>query len=111
MFTQSSRRLVAAAATMATLAAIACSSAGPTPASTSAAPSNASATGTAGATAAASPRRDRAVITTQDLAESQVQNLYDAVQHLHPEWLKGRNTSAIGGSASSEVQVYLETQH
>ncbi len=59
---------------------------------------------------------DRATITQEEMRQIDAASLYDIVQRLHPEWLTGRNSVAVGaasarGSASSnEVQVFLDNQ-
>jgi hypothetical protein len=62
-------------------------------------------------------RRDRTVITEEDLKQSNASNLFEAVQRLHPEWLIARNGATVGNSRSAaaatggnDVQVYLDTQ-
>ena len=87
-----------AAFIVAAVAAAACSSSGSTAAAN-------------GSTAAApAQRHDRSIITSQELAESQANNLYDVVQRLHPEWLRGRNAASISGAGAVDVQIYYDTQ-
>lgn len=62
----------------------------------------------AGAEAGATPRRDRNVLTAEEIAATGVTNLYDAVQRLRPHWLRGANLTnreAAGG----EFVVYQGT--
>ncbi len=67
----------------------------------------ASASGGAEATAAA-PRRDRNMITQEELASSGATNLLDAVQRLRPQWLRGVNmTNRDGGG--TDFAVYQGT--
>jgi hypothetical protein len=65
---------------------------------------------------AARPHRNNAVITSEDMSELHLTNLYEVVQRLHPEWLAPRNaatlTTPTTGNASgmTQVQVYLDSQ-
>jgi len=76
------------------------------------------ASASAGSSAGATPsRRDRSVITEEDLKQSNASNLFEAVQRLHPEWLIARNGATVANSRSAgaatganDVQVYLDTQ-
>lgn len=92
------RSLALTAGTLTVLAA--CASSG-----TAGAEAGASASASASATA---PRRDRTVITQEELAGSGTTNLLDAVQRLRPQWLRGVNlTSRTGGD--TEFVVYQGT--
>jgi hypothetical protein len=59
--------------------------------------------------APAAPRppvvRRRDVITKEEMVEAGVTNLYEAVQRLRPEWLRGANVSNISGGGQ-ELVVY-----
>ena len=65
---------------------------------------------------APAPRRDRTVITAEELKDVSVLNLYEAVQRIHPEWLVARNqatqtrSNATTASGQAGVQVYMDTQ-
>jgi hypothetical protein len=51
------------------------------------------------------PRRD--VLTREELAESGTTNLYDAVQRLRPQWLRGGSASNFSGGGQGYV-VYQD---
>ena len=62
-----------------------------------------------------SVRRNANTITSQELAESGSQNLYQAVQTLRPQWLRARPRTSIatgsatgGASAVDQTVVYLD---
>lgn len=59
-----------------------------------------------GAPAAARPPvRRRDVITREEMVDAGVTNLFEAVQRLRPEWLRGANLSNLAGSGQ-ELVVY-----
>jgi len=71
-----------------------------------------------GGSHAATARHDSSVITAEDMSQLHVNNLYEVVQRLHPEWLTPRNaqtlaTTPSGSSAAMTMQadVYLDSQH
>jgi hypothetical protein len=66
------------------------------------------ATSKPGAPAAA--RRDRTTITADELSQIEASNLFEVVQHLHPDWLTPHNASAIRGGAATDIMVYIDTQ-
>lgn len=75
------------------------------------------ASGGSSATAAgARPHRDNSVITSEEMSELHLTNLYEVVQRLHPEWLSHHNAATLttppGGNASgmTQVQIYLDNQ-
>ncbi|MSR06426.1 MAG: hypothetical protein EXR93_05055 [Gemmatimonadetes bacterium] len=59
------------------------------------------------------PRKDRNLITQEELEKSGVQNLEQAIRKLRPAWLASRGSASIaGGMAVSKEQammVYLDT--
>lgn len=89
------RRLALLAASAMT---VACGSAG----------ASAASTGEGGAPAPAA-RRDRTVITADDIRATSEVNLYDIVQRLHPEWLTP-HTAATAANPSPQPAVYLGSQ-
>lgn len=114
MSTHSLRRIPAVTLVVAGAACIcSCASGSGGAASTSAA-SAAGAPGSPAAPARA-PRRDRSVISGDDLRATQASTLYDAVQRYHPEWLVARTGgggSSTGlSSGNTEVQVFIDAQH
>ena len=69
------------------------------------------------ASVAGAPRRDRSVITAEDMKDLQVSNLFEVVQRLHPEWLVQRNSAGMGRASGrssntndTDVQVYFDMQ-
>ncbi len=54
------------------------------------------ASGTSGTASAAPSRGSRYLITEQDLANSKADNLYDAIQKLRPEFLRGDQNGIVG---------------
>lgn len=57
---------------------------------------------------ASGPRR-RDVITKEEMVEAGVTNLYEAVQQLRPEWLRGANVSNITGGGQDLVVYQNQT--
>jgi len=66
------------------------------------------------------PKRDRTVITAEDMKDiTGVSNLLEVVQRLHPEWLSPRNAGTAAAAKSRAgvsptdvaVQVYIDLQH
>lgn len=49
------------------------------------------------------PRRRADVITADELAESGAADLYQAVQRLRPQWLRGSGARSLGGGAGGVV--------
>lgn len=49
------------------------------------------------------PRRRRDVLTREEIEASGVANLYEAVQRLRPDWLRGGNMSNFGGGGTGVV--------
>lgn len=49
------------------------------------------------------PRRRRDVLTREEIDASGVANLYEAVQRLRPDWLRGGNMSNFGGGGTGVV--------
>lgn len=47
--------------------------------------------------------RDHSVIEQGDMADLQVANLYEAVQKLHPEWIRGRQTNRVSRDADGQI--------
>ena len=73
--------------------------------------------GNSGVAEAGAPRRDRSVITYDDMKDLQLSNMYDVVQRLHPEWLIQRNAAGMGqrssrssGGNDTDVAVYFDMQ-
>ncbi len=58
-----------------------------------------------GRPAAAAPRRDRAVITRDEMAAVQLPNVLDLVSALRPGWLVPRGRDTLG--APNEIRAYL----
>jgi hypothetical protein len=52
------------------------------------------------------PRRRRDVITRDELMESGATNLYDAVDRLRPQWMRGRGPTDLRGGAALSIVVY-----
>lgn len=50
------------------------------------------------------PKRDRNVITQEEIDASKMSDAYNVVRALHPGWLLGKT----GGSGRQYVQVYVE---
>jgi hypothetical protein len=60
-----------------------------------------------GSTAEALSRGNRNLITSDEIATVGVTNLYDAVQRLRPQWLRGGPVTSLRGSGSGlPVVVY-----
>jgi len=66
--------------------------------------------------AGARAHRDNSVITSEEMSELHLTNLYEVVERLHPEWLAHHNAATLttppGGNASgmTQVQIYLDNQ-
>lgn len=63
-----------------------------------------------GASTSSTPRPRREVITQAELLESGATNLFDAVQRLRPQWLRGANISNRMGSGTDIVVYQGQTQ-
>ena len=61
--------------------------------------------GLAGAphTAAGAVTRDHSVIDAADMEPLQVANLYEAVEKLHPEWIRGRQTNRASRDRDGQI--------
>lgn len=76
----------------------------------------ASSGGSAATTTGARPHRNNSVITSEDMSDLHLTNLYEVVERLHPEWLAHHNAATLttppGGNASgmTQVQIYLDNQ-
>lgn len=55
------------------------------------------------------PRRDRQVLTRDEIRATQYTNAYDVILALRGNWLRSRTAESVSGK-SSTVQVYLDTQ-
>ncbi|HEX6368120.1 MAG TPA: hypothetical protein VF006_04270 [Longimicrobium sp.] len=49
------------------------------------------------------PRRRREVISQEEISESRATNLYEVVQRLRPDWLRGAGPSNLGGGGTAIV--------
>lgn len=58
------------------------------------------------ATAATSTGRSQTVITQEELAATNVNTLYDAINRLRPRWLTVRSTQTLGGAGATAILVY-----
>jgi hypothetical protein len=47
--------------------------------------------------------RDHTVIDATDMAPLQVSNLYEAVERLHPEWIRGRQTNRASRDTDGQI--------
>lgn len=56
----------------------------------------------------AGPGRSRNVITAEEIHSVNRTSLYDVVQALRPEYLRGRGQQTLGNASSTEVVVYLD---
>lgn len=56
------------------------------------------------------PRRSNTLITREELAATNAPDAYQAVERLHPDWLRGRGLTSLTGTAP-KVVVYLDGQH
>lgn len=61
-----------------------------------------------GSAQANQPRRRRDLITADELATVQATNLYDAIQRLRPDWLRGTSISSINNQSARQVVVYQD---
>lgn len=71
---------------------------------------------TAPAGATPTPAHSRTTILAAEWQNMPVTNLYEVVEHLHPEWLAQRNSMTAGRARgltdenSSEVSVYVDNE-
>lgn len=56
------------------------------------------------------PRRSNTLITREELLSTNAPDAYQAVERLHPDWLRGRGLTSFTGPAP-KVVVYLDGQH
>jgi hypothetical protein len=56
------------------------------------------------------PRRSNTLITREELVATNAPDAYQAVERLHPDWLRGRGLTSLSGAAP-KVVVYLDGQH
>jgi hypothetical protein len=56
------------------------------------------------------PRRSNSLITREELVATNAPDAYQAVERLHPDWLRGRGLTSLTGPAP-KVIVYLDGQH
>jgi hypothetical protein len=64
--------------------------------------------GCAGAsTQGRSDRTSRTVLTYEQLAGTNSENLYDAIDKLRPDWLTSRGPTSVSNPAPSVVSVYM----
>jgi hypothetical protein len=56
------------------------------------------------------PRRSNSLITREELLATNAPDAYQAVERLHPDWLRGRGLTSLTGPAP-KVIVYLDGQH
>lgn len=59
--------------------------------------------------AARPPRRSSTLITREELLATNAPDAYQAVERLHPDWLRGRGLTSLTGTAP-KVLVYLDGQ-
>jgi hypothetical protein len=59
--------------------------------------------------AARPPRRSSTLITREELLATNSPDAYQAVERLHPDWLRGRGLTSLSGPAP-RVLVYLDGQ-
>jgi hypothetical protein len=59
--------------------------------------------------AARPPRRSSTLITRDELLATNAPDAYQAVERLHPDWLRGRGLTSLTGPAP-KVLVYLDGQ-
>jgi hypothetical protein len=52
--------------------------------------------------------RSRNVITAEEIHRVNRTSLYDVIQALRPEFLRGRGQQTLGNASSTEVVVYLD---
>ena len=55
------------------------------------------------------PRRSSTLITREELLTTNAPDAYQAVERLHPDWLRGRGLTSLTG-APPQVLVYLDGQ-
>lgn len=60
--------------------------------------------------AARPPRRSSTLITREELLATNAPDAYQAVERLHPDWLRGRGLTSLTGTPP-KVVVYLDGQH
>jgi hypothetical protein len=54
-------------------------------------------------------RRNTNVITAQELSETGESNVYQAIEELRPQWVRGRSRASMReGGQSGDVVVYIE---
>lgn len=56
------------------------------------------------------PRRSSTLITREELLATNAPDAYQAVERLHPDWLRGRGLTSLTGTPP-RVLVYLDGQH
>jgi hypothetical protein len=56
------------------------------------------------------PRRSSTLITREELLATDATDAYQAVERLHPDWLRGRGLTSFTGPPP-KVLVYLDGQH
>jgi hypothetical protein len=56
------------------------------------------------------PRRSSTLITREELLATDAPDAYQAVERLHPDWLRGRGLTSLTGPPP-KVLVYLDGQH
>jgi hypothetical protein len=61
-----------------------------------------------GSASSSGPGHDRNLITAEEIAGVSVNNLYDAVRLLRPQWLSTTNPSTFRVSAEGTIVVYMD---
>lgn len=63
--------------------------------------------------ATSAPRTDRSVLTGAELSASRETNLYNAIERLRPDWLRGRGATSFNSTAGmgpDAINVYMDLQ-
>src|SRR5688572_744227 len=57
------------------------------------------------------PRESRDVITAAQMASTQAQNAYEAVEQLQPQWLTSRGATSLTDPTPTEASVFQDGIH
>ena len=60
---------------------------------------------------AAGPRESRDLITAVQIARTQAQNAYEAIEQLQPQWLNSRGATSLTDTTPTEASVFVDGLH
>jgi hypothetical protein len=60
---------------------------------------------------AGAPRESRDVITAAQIARTQAQNAYEAIEQLQPQWLSSRGATSLTDPTPTEASVFMDGMH